>query len=177
MSVRRPHRTSVVAVMYRRREKERCRETPLHAVPSRSHGGCPFRNADPRNLGERKLTLLFGGEEERPFISDLKLNSPEPARMESGWGDSKFVKDANLCQIVPLSAPPLFLVRKRGRAAAKRPLTDSFLIPLLPRRLFGLVFFRQGHGDGEWGKFPNPIAYSFSLSLSLSKKRKRRKWK
>ena len=55
---------------------------------------------------------------------------------------------ANLCQIVPLSAPPLFLVRKRARAA-ERPLTDSFLIPLLPRRLFGLVFFRQGHGDGE----------------------------
>ena len=55
---------------------------------------------------------------------------------------------ANLCQIVPLSAPPLFLVRRRARAAEKRPLTDSFLIPL-PRRLFGLVFFRQGHGDAE----------------------------
>ena len=78
---------------------------------------------------------------------------------------------ANLCQIVPLYAPPLFLARKRARAVAERPLTDSFLIPLLPRRLFGLVFFRQGHGDGERGKegekFPNPIAYSFPLSLSL----------
>ena len=48
---------------------------------------------DSRNLGERKLAHLCGGEE-KPFISDLKLNSPEPARMESGWGDSKFVKDA-----------------------------------------------------------------------------------
>ena len=71
------------------REREVQRDTRFMLFPQGAMG-VAFRNA-----GFTQPRPSFGGREERPFISDLKLNSPEPARMESGWGDSKFVKDAS----------------------------------------------------------------------------------